>query len=394
MHLDAPTMFVIMALVAMSLGCLLLLGWLQNRVAAVAWWSAAQFVAAAGLICFALGGAWEWRPLTGAALVAMALYHACNLTGARLFCGRPMWAGHLIWPPAIVLEAILLWTPEARETQLALGAAMTALSLLAAGEFWRGRAEKLMGRCPLMVILALQGGFAAVVAVGQWQDHGSNVWRLAVSIEAMVSAVGIAVLCLLMSKERIEREFRRAAATDPLTGLRSRGAFISHAERAVARNRQDRAPVAVLMIDLDHFKKINDRHGHAEGDHVLRIFANVVTSSLRPKDLVGRLGGEEFALLLAGVTPAEAVAAAESIRRAFAGSGIVFSGSQIASTVSLGVAYDAVGRRNLDLMLACADKALYRAKANGRDRVELSVLPADGGDMADILPLYRAAGIG
>jgi diguanylate cyclase (GGDEF)-like protein len=130
------------------------------------------------------------------------------------------------------------------------------------------------------------------------------------------------------------------------------------------------APVSVLVFDLDHFKAINDRSGHATGDAMLQLFAKVARETLRATDIIGRLGGEEFVALLPS-TAAEAAIAAERVRAAFAVATIVRSGRRIAATVSIGVA-SASPATAIDLPITRADDALYRAKKNGRNRVEIA----------------------
>jgi diguanylate cyclase (GGDEF)-like protein len=126
------------------------------------------------------------------------------------------------------------------------------------------------------------------------------------------------------------------------------------------------------LLDLDNFKSINDRFGHAVGDHVLQVFAEAASNCMRRNDLFGRLGGEEFAALLVDASRDRAIAVADEIRRAFADATREVDGRPVAATVSIGVviSYDAV--LDVSALLAQADHALYRAKDNGRNRVELA----------------------
>jgi diguanylate cyclase (GGDEF)-like protein len=140
--------------------------------------------------------------------------------------------------------------------------------------------------------------------------------------------------------------------------------------RQVARAR----PVAVFVLDLDHFKSINDRFGHPMGDRVLRLFAQVTMAHLRSSDLVGRLGGEEFGVLLADATRDNAFMVAERLRTAFAAAAKMGGDPPLAATVSIGVAIIQDPREDLSALLTKADQALYLAKARGRNRVELASL--------------------
>jgi diguanylate cyclase (GGDEF)-like protein len=199
-----------------------------------------------------------------------------------------------------------------------------------------------------------------------------SVWLSVLSFEALLFTIAIAFILLAMAKERAERRHKTAAMIDPLTGISNRRAFLEEGEENLARQVNDPRPTAVMLLDLDNFKSINDHYGHAIGDRVLEIFAEVASSCLRRIDLFGRLGGEEFAALLHDTTRERASAVAEQIRSSFAAATREVEGHPIDGTVSIGVviAYDAV--LNLSALLAQADHALYRAKDAGRNRIEIA----------------------
>ncbi len=173
------------------------------------------------------------------------------------------------------------------------------------------------------------------------------------------------VTALKESEERL----RRLSITDPLTGVSNRRHFVEAAEQELARARRHGWPVTLLMLDLDHFKSINDTHGHAVGDEALRTFTAAGRALLRENDLLGRTGGEEFAILLPETDIAGARMVAERIRRRTAELAVPAGGETVRFTVSIGVACCAAGTRDVDAMLSSADEALYRAKAAGRNRV-------------------------
>jgi diguanylate cyclase (GGDEF)-like protein len=170
-----------------------------------------------------------------------------------------------------------------------------------------------------------------------------------------------------MSKERAEQEQSRAALTDSLTGVANRRAFFDRGAPLLEWAIADRQPAALLLFDLDRFKEVNDTAGHQAGDRVLQAFCDLVVGSIRPGDLFGRLGGEEFACLLANASMAQALHIAERLRRDFAA--MRLPGLDVNATVSVGVAMASEAGRNLPALLAIADRALYRAKADGRNRV-------------------------
>ena len=174
-----------------------------------------------------------------------------------------------------------------------------------------------------------------------------------------------------MAKERTEYRHRTAAMVDPLTGIANRRSFLHDAAELTKRNVSSSAPMAVLLMDLDHFKTINDRFGHAIGDRVLQVFAQSTQETIRSGDLFGRLGGEEFAAVLGNVKREEAVALAESIHRHFVEAAAYVDGYSVGATVSIGVVLSQDTTLDMPELLAQADQALYYAKERGRNRVEV-----------------------
>jgi diguanylate cyclase (GGDEF)-like protein len=171
---------------------------------------------------------------------------------------------------------------------------------------------------------------------------------------------------LVMQRDRAEDALRRLAMVDELTGLFNRCAFFTLAERELARALRAGTPCAVLMLDLDYFKSVNDENGHPAGDRALAAFGALLRRSLRPQDVAGRLGGEEFGVLLSQAGAAEAALVAERLRAATAAAPL--DGAPRIITLSAGFAVCPAGAP-LDRALARADEALYRAKEQGRNRV-------------------------
>lgn len=172
-------------------------------------------------------------------------------------------------------------------------------------------------------------------------------------------------------RKQVELELKQRARRDPLTGVMNRGYFFERGTVELERARRYQRPLAVLMLDLDRFKWINDRHGHAVGDEVLRTASQRWLAVLRSSDLLGRIGGEEFAILLPDADPEAAGAVAERLRLAVSEQDISTGGRAIQCTVSIGVTRFLVGDGCMEHALRRADMALYRAKANGRNRIEL-----------------------
>ncbi|MBB4480381.1 diguanylate cyclase (GGDEF)-like protein [Rhizobium etli] len=169
---------------------------------------------------------------------------------------------------------------------------------------------------------------------------------------------------VLMAAERSRNQLTELAHHDPLTGALNRGGL---AQRLPALGSQ---PVSLLIIDIDHFKQLNDRHGHAAGDEILRLFVNVSRNILQPHDLLARQGGDEFLAVLKKASQEEAVAIAERIRLTFAATVMQRPDLAVFPTLSIGVATRAQSDGDFERLVHKADEALYRSKREGRNRVE------------------------
>jgi diguanylate cyclase (GGDEF)-like protein len=170
----------------------------------------------------------------------------------------------------------------------------------------------------------------------------------------------------------MEAELFSQATTDALTGISNRRHFFMQAEREWGRAQRFTRPFSAMMIDIDHFKAVNDQHGHQAGDSVLQAFVKRAVESLRQSDVIGRLGGEEFAVMMPETDRAAAIAAAERLREHVAERPLIIEHEIMTVTVSVGVASFRADDRSLDTFLNRADAALYRAKNGGRNRVEVA----------------------
>lgn len=169
--------------------------------------------------------------------------------------------------------------------------------------------------------------------------------------------------------KRLQEELTRLAAQDPLTGIANRRHFLECAQSEIIRAGRFGTPLAVLMLDVDHFKAINDEYGHAAGDDALKALTEICGATLRETDLFGRLGGEEFGVLLPGDDLHAANEAAERLRQAIAQTRVTVGAITIGLTVSMGLALLRDGEKSIDTALSRADQALYTAKQTGRNRV-------------------------
>ena len=170
---------------------------------------------------------------------------------------------------------------------------------------------------------------------------------------------------------KLQQDLEALATVDGLTGLRNRAWLDENFARQLERSQRAGEPVSLLMIDIDHFKQLNDDHGHVMGDAVLRRTAKILAGGLRPQDLLARYGGEEFAVLLPGAAVGLAAAVGERLRAAVRSVPLARLDERLPTTsISVGVA-TARGDQALDDLVAAADAALYRAKADGRDKVSV-----------------------
>jgi diguanylate cyclase (GGDEF)-like protein len=283
-----------------------------------------------------------------------------------------MLAGATLWLLACLVPAFVM----SAAARMALSSLIVAsYTFLTAAELWRERRKTLLRRWPAVFVPILHGiVFLAPIPLASFlpDDRGlmalASGWIAVFALEMMLYVVGTAFIVLVLAKERSVRIQRDAASTDELTGLLNRRGFFAAAQLLVQRQARKGEPVSILMLDLDHFKSINDRFGHAIGDETLRLFGATAAGNLRATDVVARFGGEEFIAMLPG-SLADAAAAAERLRSAFAAAAAVVGGHPLAATVSIGAASAALCA-DVPALIASADRALYRAKQNGRNRVE------------------------
>jgi len=385
MNLDVNTLFLVTIYVEAILGLLLLFVWAQNTaIHAVAWWGFAHLMRAASVALFGLYGVVS--DLISIDLANAVLFTAFGLTwtGARVFdYRRPrlvlLFGGAIAW---IVLSRVPVFADSFNTRVLLSSGIITCYTWATAYEFWRGRAEPLVSRWPAIFMLFAHGALyllrTPLAAMLPWLAVGNqvfeSVWLTVLSFEALLFTIAIAFIMLAMAKERTEHGHKTAALIDPLTGLANRRAFLQDGEAQLSRQGANPRPTAVMLIDLDHFKTINDRFGHAIGDRVLEIFADVASGCIRRMDLLGRLGGEEFAALLIDTTRERAQIVAEEIRARFATAAREVDGRPVTGTVSIGIVISQDAVLDLTALLAQADHALYCAKDNGRDRIEVASL--------------------
>jgi diguanylate cyclase (GGDEF)-like protein len=380
--LDIPTLFFVSVCLAALLGLFLIFAWLQERhTRALAWWGAAYLLGASSM---ALWNAPQPLMSVPPDIAGAIMFIACGMiwNGVRLFHGRnPLllasFAGAVAWVACMRFPAIVT-SESARAMAGAIIIAIYTLSI--ALELWRERRKSMFSRTAAVVVPLMHCAiFVTPIAMElAWPASLGNSWLELLALETMIYAVGTAFIVLLMVKDQQVLFHRTAASTDVLTGLLNRRAFMDAAMSLSAQQEKKGAQVTLMMFDLDHFKSINDRFGHAVGDDALKAFAASVSASLRINDIVGRLGGEEFAAIVAADSEVGG-RIAERVRAGFETVGVEISGHQTGATVSIGTATAAADKHSVEWLIARADAALYVAKKSGRNRVSAAP-PWTGGD--------------
>ena len=384
MAAHVPTMLaMIIASSLMMAASMAVVGWGRRRDG-LGRWAAALLVNAIGHLLIMLRGLIPDVLSIVVGNLMLSSVFVGLIAAVYQFQGRPVRWPLLLAPPALVLVFVSVFIDNfpARVSFVGLAIGLQAVWALLAALSQRnvtvGRGQWLLVAGLALEALVLGG--RAVVALSTHSD-ATNILQssalqtltfLATFSVVLISSVGF----VFMSRDRADENNRVLAALDPLTGVANRRSLIAALDRDVARAQRMREPMALMMVDIDHFKDVNDQYGHPAGDRVLCSVVNVLRQRVRAQDLVGRYGGEEFMVLLpdTGLTGAEQLArelckAVEESRCPADG----VPGPGIAVTVSIGV----FGGRlesgdSWDMLIAAADRALYQAKNNGRNRVEVA----------------------
>ena len=378
LSLDSYTLLVASAALLILLGVAFAFLWLRDRrTTHLLWWGVTITVTGLALLSYFPGGRVDSFTSVAFGNAARLAAVLCLWFGVRRFQGRkPIWSIFAVVTLAWV--GLCLYPPFLGS----IGARIVAVSLflgmicmLTAHELWRDRSDGLRTRLPLLLVFASVGFLmllrVAVVGITPYpvgvlpQDPA---WMALFAGTIVGHIMFAAIFFLAMTMERREAEQRSYALSDPLTGLLNRRAFDEFVQRMARRRSDAEEALGLLVLDLDRFKQINDRFGHEVGDRMLRVFAEVAESAVRPTDQLFRMGGEEFCFLLPDTNVEEAIAVAERIRRLFEASQVETAGGATSTTVSIGIAVSSLAI-DMDVMFAAADAAVYEAKARGRNRV-------------------------
>ena len=384
MAAHVPTMLaMIIASSLMMAASMAVVGWGRRRDG-LGRWAAALLVNAIGHLLIMLRGLIPDVLSIVVGNLMLSSVFVGMIAAVYQFQGRPVRRALLLAPPLLVLVFVSVFIDNfpARVSFVGLVIGLQALWALLAALSHRhatvGRGQWLLVAGLLLEAVVL--GVRALVAIST-HSEATNILQssalqtltfLATFSVVLVSSVGF----VFMSRDRADENNRVLAALDPLTGVANRRSLIAALDRDVARAQRMREPMALMMVDIDHFRDVNDQYGHPAGDRVLCSVVNVLRQRVRAQDLVGRYGGEEFMVLL----PDTGLVGAQQLARALCkaveesrcpADGV--PGPGIAVTVSIGV----FGGRlesgdSWDMLIAAADRALYQAKNNGRNRVEVA----------------------
>lgn len=375
--LDVETLLVVTQLLAALICAFTLAGaWrARYRVAMWLWTGAFGVLWLSQLVRLPVMEMWGYRASLPWGHVGGTMYAALILLGTRAFLRLSLHWRRVLAVVGVVAIGSVAVIAYGFSASWSLGcAALASGLLLATSTVDAARGYRRGGHWSLCLIATVLGVSAVIVLIRAGSvllfgglptatNTASGPWLL-IMLGAYV-AQGFAILLLVNGA--LEQELRGLADFDPLTGLLNRRGFGSRMARLLQRNRSS-PRVALAMIDLDFFKRINDKYGHATGDQVLIEVGCRLQHCSRPGDLIARFGGEEFVLVLIDVNSDLLMRLAERVRAAIGDTPIDTRTGTVAATISVGIAPMQKGE-SMDALIGRADQALYRAKSEGRDRV-------------------------
>jgi diguanylate cyclase (GGDEF)-like protein len=384
MMLDNRTLLVslvlVSALMALSLA---LASWGRDHDTLKKWAGAMALEAVAWVLFMARG---ELPYFFSILLAGVVLVSAQSLKVLAIYEFRglrmPRW--QVMLPVVLVLLTLSMLPQDDMRHRIFLGSLLFGgQMLLILHALWDDREMRsgrawwlLFGATVVTLPLFALRAIVAYFGIFQFSTPESTLAPNPVQFAIFVGMVALGMLgsmgFILMLKEKTDRMIRSLAMIDPLTGIYNRRAFMEIAEKEYAIAHRNKMPLAVLMLDIDFFKKINDDYGHPAGDSVLVTTAQILAAGLRRQDTLGRFGGEEFCALLPNTNEEGAIVLAEKIRSAVAGANMSASGKALSVSISAGITVCqpgcAVCNQSFQQLLNDADNALYQAKRNGRNQ--------------------------
>lgn len=309
----------------------------------------------------------------------IGLGHGFILVGVQRYLGRPVWVRGVLVVAAVILAVVFAF-PELRESlryRVIINSGWYVLiDAWAAWLLWRAHRPGMQRyhQAAALVLtvfaafLALRLAYAAI-SPALTTSFVQDPFQIGAFVAAMMFGFCLTMALAVMLFREKHMELLTQARRDPLTGMRNRLSLNEHAEVEMTLSRQRRASLSIMLFDLDHFKQINDRHGHQAGDAALKAVAACIQSVMRDSDLAFRFGGEEFLVLLPGASASHAAEVAERFRVALADIEVQVGQDTLRLTASFGVVEWRAGQESWDDLVRRADQALYQAKNRGRDQV-------------------------
>ncbi|ANL48423.1 GGDEF domain-containing protein [Rhizobium phaseoli] len=377
MLLDLRTIYFIVAVSCFVLGILQLAAYATGRFDRwPLWWGLSNLLIGIGSFLVALRNIVPYAvSIDGGNVVTIAgymlMFFAVRVFSGRVLGQRCFWLAILLVSVPVILIVSDPTTVSARLLYVSVICCLCDLAV-AKEAFSIVRRERLYSAALLValyictaVIFAARSILAATGEIGGPDPFGGSVVHSWMAVSAVAFIMLRSMAMVLMAAERSRNQLTELAHHDPLTGALNRGGLAQHLPALGSQ------PVSLLIIDIDHFKQLNDRHGHAAGDEILRLFASVSRSIMRPQDLLARQGGDEFLAVLKNLSREDAMAIAERIRLDFAAAVMQRPDLAVFPTLSIGVATRVSGG-DFDSLMHRADEALYRSKREGRNCVEAS----------------------
>lgn len=372
MRPDAATLMLAAVLVTPLIAAANIFLWRQTHDRALLWWAAGSIAMSAGILV-ELGGS-DRVALSTLGGICLIVSQWLFFRGVQVYHADPARAFRVA---DRVLFALLLLSclTTVLFDQVLLGRAVTslAIALIAGGCAYllmlSGHKEARASALFTGGIFALNALLHGVSAMSALFASGPTInWPL-VEAASFLLLIGWSFGFLMLIGQRNQERLAELANHDELTGADTRRSLLEKGRHLFAMAARQGPTLGVMMLDIDFFKQVNDAHGHAAGDEVLKNFSRIVSRCMRASDVFGRLGGEEFCVLLPDTGLEGTTNAAERICAEFAGSSVEVNGKRVAATVSIGIAVCSPEIKSLDALIARADEALYRAKSQGRDRV-------------------------
>lgn len=398
----SPTLVIVAAILAALVTAVLSAVWFFNRnIPGLRLWALALFCTTVFCVNLLLRDVVPLLPSVLLAQGSIALTAYLCLLGAREYVGRaPLRHGVAAGAMVLLLVTVAYFTvvqPHLEVRFVLSGLVPGVCFLIAAHTMAKGGFRKVPARYLFAGTLGVHGAFLLVrpllfklaTPADASQPEAGIVAALSqfVVLESTMALVLVAFGALMLANEFITNELRHLAEIDPLTNVFNRRAFLTLLDKAISNAQRTQTALPVLVMDLDHFKKINDSWGHRAGDDVLRHFVMLAQRCLRKEDVMGRLGGEEFAIFLPNAGAGGAIAVAERLRAMVEAHPVATEPRSIALTVSVGVTLCS-GSESAGTALQRADEAMYLAKGRGRNRVEMAAAPA--APLAPVVPTTPA----